>query len=120
MISDFSNSYAPVFWNTKKRTRQKISGKKNSLSSSRLTLKAVGFMLGITVMAGVSSTLWYGWQIRIALDDIGKNQVVSQELVVQNRQLVSLRDNHTSQETIIAKAGKIGLYPPTKAQLRRP
>lgn len=120
MISDYSNSYSPVFWNTKKRTRQKISGKKKSLSASRLTLKAVGFMVGITVLAGVSSTFWYGWQIRIALDDIGKSQVVSQELVVQNRQLVTQLDNHISQETIIARAGKTGLYPPTKAQVRRP
>jgi len=82
--------------------------------------KAIGAILFITLAIGVSSTFWYGWQIQLALDEIGSTRTANQKLTSLNLQLTNHRDMLLSQGHMEKAAKKLGLYPPTKSQLRYP
>jgi len=122
MIKDYSGSYSVGKSKQKKKTlkRKKASGSPDFLSLSKLMWKAIGALLFVTLVIGVSSTFWYGWQIQLALDEIGSTKSVNQKLTSLNLQLTNHRDMLLSQEHMEKAAKKLGLYPPTKSQLRYP
>ena len=122
MIKDYLGSYSVRKGNRKTKTikRKKASGSQNFLSFSKLMWKAIGAILFITLAIGVSSTFWYGWQIQLALDEIGSTRTANQKLTSLNLQLTNHRDMLLSQEHMEKAAKKLGLYPPTKSQLRYP
>lgn len=121
MITDYSRNYFSVTSNRLKNrsSRQRVAYRKTALLSLHgIMLKAIGVMVVFTLMAGVSSTLWYGWQIRTGLDEIGKSTNLQHEIISRNKQLVTQRDSLRAKEIIAAKAKKLGLFPPSKKQLR--
>jgi len=82
--------------------------------------KTLGAMLLITVVIGITSTIWYGWQVQLALNQIGGNKITNTELAGENRLLIAQRDLMLTQEYMKKAARRIGLYSPTKSQLRYP
>ena len=77
-------------------------------------------MLLVTVIIGISSTIWYGVQVQVALDKIGHHRAVNNELHNEKKLLLVQRDLLLSQSHIEESAQKLGLTTPTKSQLRYP
>ncbi len=83
-----------------------------------LLLKAVGAMLLTVLTLGLGTSCWYGMQVRTALDEIGRSTRTNQELVIQQKELSAQRDFLLQRDNMEKAAMKIGLYAPTKEQLR--
>ncbi len=122
MIRDYSGSYTVDRGSNKKKQekRKKAVGSPIFLSFTKPMWKAIGAMLFVTLAITLSSTFWYGWQIRLALDEIGSSTTANQELAGLNLQLTSHRDMLLRQGHIEKTAKKLGLYPPADNQLRYP
>ena len=122
MIKDYSGSFSAGIAKPKKKItkRKEASGSTNFLSFSKLMWKAIGAMLFVTLVVGISSTFWYGMQIQLALDQIGSSKSANQELTSLNLKLTNHRDMLLSQGHMAKTAKKLGLYPPTENQLRYP
>ena len=117
MVKDYSGSYVVKNCRNKKKKAPKS---KNLLSATRLMWKTLGAMLLVTLIIGITSTIWYGWQVQLALDQIGNNKITNSELLNENKLLIVKRDLMLSQEQMEKAAQTIGLYSPTKNQLRYP
>ena len=117
MVKDYSGSYVVKNCRNKKKKAPKS---KNLLSATRLMWKTLGAMLLVTLIIGITSTIWYGWQVQLALDQIGRNTTIYNELADENMLLRAQRNLLLTQEQIEKAAEKIGLYAPAKKQLRYP
>jgi cell division protein FtsL len=119
MIKDYAGNFIAGNGNCKKKTvkRKKLADSKSILSLTELMWKTIGAMLLVTMVIGVSSTFWYGWQIQSALDEIGKSKVSNKELTNTNLKLSTHRDILLSKEHIIKTAKKLGLYKDTNKAL---
>ena len=119
MFSDYSTT-SMVTTGQRRHPRKTSSSQKPVKPANRLFLKAVGAMVAFTLVAGLSSTFWYGWQIRVALDEIGKNNDIQQTLLIQRQSLTQERDQLLERKNIELAAAKLGLFPPSKKQVRNP
>ncbi|MEN8231768.1 MAG: hypothetical protein ABFR35_03685 [Thermodesulfobacteriota bacterium] len=117
IVKDYSGSYIVKNCRNKKK---KAPGSSNLFSATKLMRKTLGALLLVTVVIGITSTIWYGWQVQLALDQIGRDKITNRELANENRLLVVKRDLMLTQERMEKAAQKIGLHPPTKSQLRYP
>jgi hypothetical protein len=117
IVKDYSGSYIVKNCRNKKKKAPRSS---DLFSVTRLMWKTLGAMLLVTVVIGITSTIWYGWQVQLALDQIGRDRITNRELTHENRLLVVKRDLLLTQEQMDKAAQKIGLYSPTKSQLRYP
>ena len=120
MVKDYSGSYVAKNGRSKKNSRKKKTTSKSSdfFSATKLMWKTLGAMLLVTVIIGTTSTIWYGWQIQLALDQINKNEITNSELASENKLLIAQRDLMLTQKHMEKAAQRIGLYSPTKGQLR--
>ena len=119
MINDYTDRCVATGWYTH-APRQRIFARKNRRNSSAglMLWKSVGVLLVIALMAGVSTSLWFGSQIRTALDDIGRGRELHAELVAQNRELLAQKDRLLARSHIEAAAKGMGLHPPNNGQTR--
>ena len=122
MVKDYSGCFVAINGRCKiippkKKTTAKF---RSFFSATRLMKKTLGTMLFVTVIIGISSTIWYGWQVQLSLDQIGKYTITNNELARENRLLIVQRDLIQSRDHMEKSAQKIGLYSPTKSQLRYP
>jgi len=117
MVKDYSVSYRVKNCRNQKKKTPKS---KNFLSATMLMWKTLGAMLLMTVIIGITSTIWYGWQVQLALDQIGRDKTTNIELADENRFLVAQRNLMLTQDHMEKAADKIGLRAPTKNQLRYP
>ena len=122
MIKDYSGSFITENGTSRKKTirRRTPVYTKHFLPLKKLMWNTIGAMLLVTLVIGVSSTFWYGWQIQLALDEIGKSEAMSKELTDLNLKLTTHRDILLSKEHMVKTAKKLGLYPPAENQLRYP
>jgi len=122
MIRDYSGSYTVDRGSNKKKyvQRKKAVGSPSFLSFTKPMWKAIGAMLLVTLAITLSSTFWYGRQIRLALDEIGRSTAANQELTSLNLQLTNNRNILLSQGHMEKAAKKLGLYPPADNQIRYP
>jgi uncharacterized protein HemX len=122
MFKDYSGSF--IMANSKNRVR--VSKRKSSaatkelFSATKLMWKTIGAMLLVTLVIGISSTVWYGLQVQVALDQIGEKKAANNELRDENKLLSAQRDLLLTQVHIEAAAKKIGLRAPAENQLRNP
>lgn len=93
---------------------------KNFLPTAKLMWHGIGAMLLITLVLGVTSTIWYGWQVRSALDEIGRTKAINGTLTNENKLLSVKREIMLSQEYMEEAAQKQGLRLPSDIQLRYP
>jgi len=117
IFKDYSGSY--IVKNCRNR-KKKVPRSSDLFSVTKLMRKTLGAMLFVTVVIGITSTIWYGWQVQLALDQIGRDRINNRELANENRLLVVKRDLMLTQEQMEKATQKIGLYTPTKSQLRHP
>ena len=92
-------------------TRELIPG-------TRLVWKTVSAMLLLTLVIGISSTVWYGLQIKVALDQIGHGKETSNTLYNENKLLVAQRDLMLTPDHMQEAAKKLRLVSPSENQLR--
>lgn len=122
MFKDYSGSFIAVSGRNQMRTarRKPFTAPKELFSATKLMWKTIGAMLLATLVIGVSSTVWYGMQVQVALDQIGNNKAIYNELHNENRLLTAQRELLLTREHIEDAARKIGLRSPAKNQLRYP
>ena len=122
MVKDYSGSYVAKNGRNKKISHKKKAALKTEdfFSATKLMWKTLSAMLIVTVVIGITSTIWYGWQVQLALDQIGRETITNSELANENRLLVAQRDLMLTQDHMEKAAQQIGLYSPTKRQLRYP
>jgi len=120
MLNAYSIKYPTITASRRQILRKSPPSQQHAITDNRLVLKAVGAMVAFTLIAGLTSTFWYGWQISVALDEIGKGRNIQQTLLVQKQELTEERDQLLGRSNIELAAAKLGLYPPSKKQLRNP
>jgi len=122
MLRDYSGSIAiDNGRNIKKAPKRKAAAaSKEFFSLTKLMWQTIGAMLLVTLAIGISSTIWYGWQVQLALDQIGSNKAVNNELQIENRLLIVQRDLMLTHNHMEEAAKKLGLRVPTKNQIRYP
>jgi hypothetical protein len=122
MFKDISGSFIMVKRRNKIRTSQRKYGAVPQVffPATKLMLKTITAMFLITLCIGISSTIWYGLQVQVALDQIGNNRAINNELHNENKLLMAQRELMLTQDHIEAAAQKIGLRSPAKNQLRYP
>lgn len=120
MIKDYSGGM--VFSNSRNRIvaqkRKKTDGVHELLQTTKFIQKIIGVMMLLTLVFGISSTVWYGLKVQVALDQIGNSQAINTELQDENKLLVAQRDLLLTQNHLQQAAKKLGLVPPDKNQLR--
>jgi hypothetical protein len=122
MFRDYSGNFIMTKGRNKiKSTRKKSSpASRELLPASKLMWKTIGAMLLVTVIIGISSTLWYGLQVQVALDQIGSNRAANNALHNKKKLLIVQRDLMLTQDQMEIAAQKIGLRSPAKKQIRYP
>lgn len=101
--------------------RPKFCGKNiRRISIGQVLWKTVGTIIIISSAVGIITTIWFGRQIKISLDDIGRNRDIRHELAARKEQLVDQRRRLMSREHIEAAAKKQGLYSRSAGQIRTP
>ena len=122
MIGDYSSRYSSLTWQQKSLARPMAGQRRNihvrKAHGENLLLKAVGAMLLAVLTLGLGTSCWYGMQVKMALDEIGRSTRTNQELVIQQKELSAQRDFLLQRDNMEKAAMKIGLYAPTKEQLR--
>jgi len=122
MYKDYSGSYAAVLGRNRKISpkRKTVPATKKFLPAAKIMWHAIGAMLLITLALGVTSTIWYGWQVRSALDEIGRAKAVNESLTNENQLLTVKHELMLSQKYMVKAAKEQGLSLPSKKQLRYP
>ena len=122
MVKDYACSYTAKNCRIRKKSHKKktASSTKDFFTATKLMWKTLGAMLLVTVIIGISSTIWYGMKVRLALDQIGKAKAANSQMTDENRLLIAQRDLMLTQNHMENAAGQIGLYSPVKSQLRYP
>ncbi len=122
MFKDYSGSIMMVKGRNKIRTSKKRSSAASwkLFPATKLMWKTVGAVLLVTLVIGISSTVWYGLQVQVALDQIGNSRTINNELHNENRLLIVQRDLMLTQDHMEEAAQKLGLMSPVKNQLRYP
>jgi len=122
MLRDYSGSIAIDNGRNIKRApkRKAASASREFFTLTKLMWNTIGAMLLVTLAIGISSTIWYGMQVQLALDQIGTNKINNSELQIENRLLIVKRDLMLTQNHMEEAAKKLGLRVPTKNQVRYP
>ena len=88
------------------------------IPGTRLVWKTVSAMLLLTLVIGISSTVWYGLQVKVALDQIGRGEETNNTLYNENKLLVAQRDLMLTPDHMQEAAKKLRLVSPSENQLR--
>ena len=120
MIKDYSGGI--VVTNSRNRIvtpkRKKTEGVQQLFQTTKFIQKIIGVLLLLTLVLGISSTVWYGLQVRVALDQIGYHQGTHKVLQDENKLLVAQRDFLLTKDHMLTAAKKLGLVLPEDNQLR--
>ena len=122
MFKDYSGSISMANSRSKIRTsrRKSYAASVERFPVSKLMWKTISAMLVVTLVLGISSTVWYGLQVQGALDQIGNNSEINSKLRNDNRLLVAQRELMLTQDQMETAAHKLGLRSPAKNQIRYP
>jgi hypothetical protein len=95
---------------------------RNSLTvpASGLLRKTASVLVAVSLILGLSSTLWCSMRIDETLNAIGQTRATWQELTVVQHELTAQRNNLKTPENIRATAAALGLFPPGNRQIRTP
>ena len=116
MMQDYSKRYSPLVGG-----KQKVGGRDIGTTDGGGRLwKASGMIISIAMVLGVVASFWFGWLINNGLNELSRSEETRVELTNINNNLMAKRDQLLVSERIEEKGKKIGLYPPTSSQQRRP
>ncbi|HIJ79355.1 MAG: hypothetical protein OEY01_10375 [Desulfobulbaceae bacterium] len=114
-MRDYSHRYSPVVGNNKRG-----SGRQSMGGGNGKALKVVGVVAVAALLVGLISSVWFGLALRVSLGELAKGNHEERELLAKNEMLVEQRDRIMEPQKIEEAAKALGLYPPTKKQIRRP
>jgi len=119
MISNYTGRYSSLTWQQKLFSRPLAGARRNThvrkkTTGENLLLKAVGAMLLTVLTLGLGTSCWYGMQVQIAIDEIGKTRLTNRELALQQKELSAQHQLLLQRDTMEKTAMKIGLFTPTK------
>lgn len=117
MVKDYSGGCIAINSRRRKITRTRFS---DFFSATKLAWKAVGTMLFVTLIVGITSTVWYGWQVQSALDQIGQDKKANYKLANENKLLIAQKNLMLTNDHMEKAARKIDLFSPSRNQLRYP
>ena len=122
MIKDYSESMVLVSGRNKIITprRKNVPVSRELFPATKLIWKTIGAMLLTTLIVGISSTIWYGLQVQVALDQIGNSKKINSKLYNENKLLTAQRDLMLTSEHMEMAAQRLGLVAPAENQLRYP
>jgi hypothetical protein len=122
MIKDYSDSMILVSGRNRIITpkRKNVPVSRELFPATKFVWKTIGAMLLSTLIIGITSTIWYGLQVRVALDQIGNNMEINRKLYSEKKLLTAQRDLLLTPGNMKDSAYKLGLVSPVKNQLRYP
>jgi hypothetical protein len=122
MLKDYSGTLIMTQGRNKLRTSKKKSyaSAREIIPATRFIWQSIGAMLLVTLVIAVSSTIWYGLKVQVALDQIGSSRTTNNELRNKNSLLLVQREILLSQNKMEEAARKLGLRTPGESQLRYP
>jgi len=100
--------------------RQRVAGRHPGGTGQDRALKLIGVMAVSAMLLGVGSSVWFGMALRDGLSSLDKSRQEQTVLLADNEKLNARRAALLEQDKIEAAAGKLGLYPPSEKQIRRP
>lgn len=116
MIADYSGRYILAVG-----SRQKVSRKSYQERNTIGWLsRATGILFSITLVVAVGMSFWLNWRIESGLEEMSRNSGTQKELHDSNNKLVAQRDLLSAEDSIAVAVRRMGLYPPSAGQLRRP
>lgn len=80
----------------------------------------MGVVLVTIMLMSVIACLWFGWRINHDLGRLAELRQESARESEENLTLMARRDSLLAKKTITRKAAVLGLFPPTKKQIRKP
>jgi len=119
MLKDYSDSMILVSGRNKITAKRRSSTFPHELFPlTKFMWKTLGAVVLLTLVVGISSTIWYGLQVQVALDQIGSNKAINIELNNENKLLAAQRDLMLTPDHMQEATQKLGLISPAKNQLR--
>ena len=79
-----------------------------------------GIALSAATVLGITASLTFGWMIRSGLDELGGMGATHLDLLKEQKELMGTREALLTREQIEKTAGRLGLYPSSAAQIRKP
>jgi len=101
-------------------SRQKVSGRRAGGSDQERPFKIIGAVTVAALLLGVAGSLWFGVALQDRLGKLDKGRQEKNELAAANVTLSAEKEALLRQEKIEAAAGRLGLFPPSAKQIRRP
>ena len=120
MFKDYSGGMIMVSGRNKIITPKRKSSilPRELIPGTRLVWETVSAMLLLTLVVGISSTVWYGLRVKVALDQIGRDKETNNTLHNENKLLVAQRDLMLTTDHMKEAAKKLRLVSPSENQLR--
>lgn len=100
--------------------RQRVSGRGAGDSDGGQSFRIIGVIAVVALLLGVVGSLWFGVALQDSLGRLNKGKQEKAELSVANVALSAEKEALLRQEKIEAAAGRLGLFPPSEKQMRRP
>lgn len=100
--------------------RQQVTGRRSGGSDRQGPFKIIGVVAVVAMLLGVASSLWFGVALQDNLSRLAKNKQEGSELIAANAALSAEKVALLQQEKIEAAAARLGLFPTTDKQTRRP
>ncbi|MDG4475910.1 hypothetical protein [Thiovibrio frasassiensis] len=85
-----------------------------------MPFKIIGVVAVVAMLLGVASSLWFGVALQDNLGRLAKNKQEGTELMAANAALSAEKEALLQQGKIEAAAARLGLFPPSDKQKRRP
>lgn len=114
-MRDYAKKYSGGIGN-----RQRVSGKRTGGSGGERPFRIIGVVAVVAMLLGVVGSLWFGIALRDGLGRLDKGKKEQATLSAANLVLTAQRDALLEQGKIEAAAGRLGLFPPSEKQIRRP
>jgi hypothetical protein len=122
MIKDYSDSMILVSGRNRiiPPKRKNVSASRGLFPATKFVWKTIGAMLLTTLIIGITSTIWYGLQVQVALDQMGNTMEINSKLYSEKKLLTAQRNLILTPEHMKDSAYRLGLISPVKNQLRYP
>ncbi|MFH1021670.1 MAG: hypothetical protein V1782_13830 [Pseudomonadota bacterium] len=114
-MRDYAKKYSGAAGN-----RQKVSGRRTGGADRDRPFRIIGVVTIVAMLLGVAGSLWFGAALQDGLGRLDKGKQEKIQLTALNVALSAEKETLLQQEKIEAAAGRLGLFPPSENQKRRP
>ncbi|HFQ82157.1 MAG TPA: hypothetical protein ENK33_12425 [Desulfobacterales bacterium] len=109
MIQDFSNTF---------NGRQSVMVRPVAISGNQTLKKAVGVILLCAAISALISSVAFAFLLRSGLNNLNMEQSLKVNMLKTEQQLYSRRQRLVSRHYVSKTAGRLGLHPPLKSQIK--